>query len=67
MSQESVGLLGRMFALLSEEDMDWDANSELIAPDIVWEVRSDFPTPRSPSYYASGATRASSRRCRRGR
>jgi ketosteroid isomerase-like protein len=44
MSQESVELLlGRMFALLSEEDMDWDAVSEVLAPDIVWEVRSDFP------------------------
>jgi ketosteroid isomerase-like protein len=43
MSQENVELLGRMFALLSEDDMDWDALSELVAPDIVWEVRSDFP------------------------
>ena len=32
-----------MFALLSEEDMDWDAVSEVLAPDIVWEVRADFP------------------------
>ncbi len=23
--------------------MDWDALSELVAPDMVWEVRSDFP------------------------
>ena len=32
-----------MFALLSEEDMDWGAVSEVLAPDIVWEVRADFP------------------------
>jgi ketosteroid isomerase-like protein len=44
MSQESVELLGRLFALFSsEEDLDWDALSDLVAPDIVWEVRSDFP------------------------
>ena len=43
MSQENEELLGRMFALFSEEDMDWDAIFELMAPDIVWEVRSDFP------------------------
>ena len=43
MSQESVELLDRMFALFSERNMDWDAVSELVAPDIVWEVRSDFP------------------------
>ena len=30
MSQENVELLGRMFALLSEEDMDWDAVSEVL-------------------------------------
>ena len=43
MSQENVELLRRMFDLFSGRDMDWDAFFEIIGPDIVWEVRSDFP------------------------
>ena len=43
MSQENVELLGRMFELFSERELDWDALFELLGPDIVWEVRSDFP------------------------
>ena len=43
MSQENVDLLRRMFELFSHREMDWDAVLELLDPDIVWEVRSDFP------------------------
>jgi ketosteroid isomerase-like protein len=43
MSQENVELLGRMFELFSERELDWDALFELLGPDIVWEVRADFP------------------------
>ena len=43
MSQEDVQRLGRLFELMSEPGMDWEALHELVDPDIVWEVRSDFP------------------------
>ena len=43
MSQENVELLRRLFELFSERDLDWDLVFELVAPDIVWEVRPDFP------------------------
>ena len=43
MSQEDVQRLGRLFELMSEPEMDWEALHELVDPDIVWEVRSDFP------------------------
>ena len=43
MSQADVELLCRMFELFSERENDWDALFELVGPDIVWEVRSDFP------------------------
>jgi ketosteroid isomerase-like protein len=43
MSQENVELLRRMFELFSHREMDWDAVFQLLDPDIVWEVRSDFP------------------------
>jgi ketosteroid isomerase-like protein len=38
-----VDLLRRLFELFSERDVDMDAVLELVGPDIVWEVRSDFP------------------------
>jgi ketosteroid isomerase-like protein len=43
MSQENVERLGRLFELFSEAEWNWEAISELVDPDIVWEVRSDFP------------------------
>ena len=43
MSQENVERLGRLFELFSEAELNWEAISELVDPDIVWEVRSDFP------------------------
>jgi len=43
MSQENVELLRRLFELFSDQEMDWDAVFQLLDPDIVWEVRSDFP------------------------
>ena len=43
MSRENVELLRRMFELFSPREMDWDAVFQLLDPDIVWEVRSDFP------------------------
>jgi ketosteroid isomerase-like protein len=43
MSQENAHRLGRFFELMSEPEMDWEALHELVNPDIVWEVRSDFP------------------------
>jgi ketosteroid isomerase-like protein len=43
MSQEDVEVLRRMFELFSEQELDWEAISTLIGPDIVWEVRPDFP------------------------
>jgi len=43
MEQEDVQRLGRVFELMSEPEMDWEALQELVNPDIVWEVRSDFP------------------------
>jgi ketosteroid isomerase-like protein len=43
MSEKSVEVLRRLFELFSERDLDWDAIFELVGPDIVWEVRSDFP------------------------
>jgi ketosteroid isomerase-like protein len=43
MSQETVEPLRRLFELFSKRDMDWDAIFELVGPDVVWEVRSDFP------------------------
>jgi ketosteroid isomerase-like protein len=32
-----------LFDLFSERDMDLNAVLELVGPDVVWEVRSDFP------------------------
>jgi ketosteroid isomerase-like protein len=43
MPEENVQRLGRLFELMSEPEIDWEALHELVAPDIVWEVRSDFP------------------------
>ena len=43
MPPEHVQRLSRVFELMSEPEMDWEALHELIDPDIVWEVRSDFP------------------------
>jgi ketosteroid isomerase-like protein len=43
MSQENAQRLGRVFELMSEPELDWEALCELVDPDIVWEVRSDFP------------------------
>lgn len=43
MSDQIVESLGRLFELFSERDLDWEAVHELVGPDIVWEVRSDFP------------------------
>jgi ketosteroid isomerase-like protein len=43
MSQENAQRLSRLFELMSEPEMDWEALHELINPDIVWEVRRDFP------------------------
>jgi ketosteroid isomerase-like protein len=43
MSQANVELLRRLFELFSEREQDWEALWELVGPDIVWEVRSDFP------------------------
>jgi ketosteroid isomerase-like protein len=43
MSQQNVDVLRRLFDLFSERDVDIDAVLELVGPDIVWEVRSDFP------------------------
>jgi ketosteroid isomerase-like protein len=42
-SQQNVDVLRRLFDLFSERDVDIDAVLELVGPDIVWEVRSDFP------------------------
>jgi ketosteroid isomerase-like protein len=43
MPEENVQRLGRLFELMSEPEIDWEALHELVDPDIVWEVRSDFP------------------------
>ena len=43
MSQENVKRLDRVFELLSEPETDWEALAEFLDPDIVWEVRADFP------------------------
>ena len=43
MAPEQVQRLSRLFELMSEPAMDWEALHELVNPDIVWEVRSDFP------------------------
>ena len=43
MSQENVELLRRLFELFSEREVDLKAVLELVGPDIVWEIRSDFP------------------------
>jgi ketosteroid isomerase-like protein len=43
MSREREELLRRMFELFSERELDWGALFELVGPDIVWEVRSNFP------------------------
>ncbi len=43
MAQQVVEVLRRIFELFSEREMDWDALFQLVDPDIVWEVRSDFP------------------------
>jgi uncharacterized protein len=42
-SEQNVELLHRLFELFSEREVDLDAILELIGPDVVWEVRSDFP------------------------
>lgn len=38
-----MALLGRLFELFSEREVDLDAILELLGPDVVWEVRTDFP------------------------
>jgi ketosteroid isomerase-like protein len=43
MSGRVVEVVRRLFELFSERELDWDAVFELVDPDIVWEVRSDFP------------------------
>jgi ketosteroid isomerase-like protein len=43
MAPEHVQRLSRLFELMSEPEMDWAALHELVDPDVVWEVRSDFP------------------------
>jgi ketosteroid isomerase-like protein len=43
MSQRDVEVLRRMFELFSERTPDWEAIFELVDPNIVWEVRRDFP------------------------
>jgi ketosteroid isomerase-like protein len=43
MSQQNVEVLRRLFELFSEREVDLNAILELVGPDIVWEVRSDFP------------------------
>jgi ketosteroid isomerase-like protein len=43
MSQTGVDVLRRMFELFSERTLDWEAIFELVDPNIVWEVRQDFP------------------------
>jgi ketosteroid isomerase-like protein len=43
MSHRVVEVLRRMFELFSERELDWDALFALVDPDVVWEVRSDFP------------------------
>jgi ketosteroid isomerase-like protein len=43
MSENVEQRLGRVFELFTEADLDWDVLSELVDPEIVWEVRSDFP------------------------
>ena len=43
MAPEHVQRLSRFFELMSEPEMDWEALHEFVDPDIVWEVRSDFP------------------------
>ena len=43
MSQQNEELLRRLFELFSERELDWNALLELVGPDIIWEVRSDFP------------------------
>jgi ketosteroid isomerase-like protein len=42
-SKQNVELLRRLFELFSERELDLEAALELIDPDVVWEVRSDFP------------------------
>ena len=43
MAPEHEQRLSRLFELMSEREMDWEALREVVNPDIVWEVRSDFP------------------------
>jgi ketosteroid isomerase-like protein len=43
MSHENVEVLRRLFELFSEREVDVHAVLELIGPDVVWEVRADFP------------------------
>ena len=43
MSEDNEQRLGRVFELMSQPEIDWEALHELLDPDIVWEVRSDFP------------------------
>jgi ketosteroid isomerase-like protein len=43
MAPEHEQRLSRFFELMSEPVMDWEAFRGLVNPDIVWEVRSDFP------------------------
>ena len=39
----AVEPIARLFELFSAPQMDWEAVYELTDPDIVWEVRRDFP------------------------
>jgi ketosteroid isomerase-like protein len=43
MSGRVVEVVRRLFELFSARELDWDSVFELVDPDIVWEVRSDFP------------------------
>jgi ketosteroid isomerase-like protein len=43
MAEDNVQRLGRVFELMSEPEINWEALHELLDPGIVWEVRSDFP------------------------
>jgi ketosteroid isomerase-like protein len=43
MAHSVVEVLRRLFELFSERTLDWDAVFALVHPNVVWEVRSDFP------------------------
>jgi ketosteroid isomerase-like protein len=43
MQRDGLDVLRRLFELFCQREMDWDAVAEIVDPDIVWEVRADFP------------------------